>query len=439
MTTISAAVCFSAGWNSRSRVTQENLALENCIPNHPLQTSRSLSTGNWSKFTQALCPLLLVALLIGCNQNRPTLPQPGPAKVTLIPAAQLELTDRDEFVGRTEASETVEVRSRVSGFIKSVDFRDGDIVTQGQPLFKIEPDTYQAIQDQSISRIELWKSKKELAQSRLTRNERLLATNTISQDEYNETLAAVREADANIVAAEADARRTQLDLKYTDVKAEITGKIDRAFVTPGNVVTGGIGTGTLLTRIVKNTPIYAYVDVDERTFLRYARRFNSPENPEAAPAQLIPVRDRNIPVEMQLADDVGFPHKGFLDFIENRIDAATGTIRIRAVFENKNLFLTGGLFVRLRIPTSGSYRATLIPEQSIATDQSFKYCWVIGKDNLPERRNLTLGQRQGEWRVIRDGVKPGEQVVFEGVQRVRVGQAVEAKPAPSDSLQPVKQ
>ncbi|MFM7116618.1 MAG: efflux RND transporter periplasmic adaptor subunit [Planctomycetota bacterium] len=439
MTTISAAVCFSEGWNSRSRLTQENIALENCIHDHPLQTSRMLSIGNWSKFTYALCPLLLVALLVGCNQNRPTLPQPGPAKVTLIPAAQLELTDRDEFVGRTEASETVEVRSRVSGFIKSVDFRDGDIVTQGQPLFKIEPDTYQAIQDQSISRIELWKSKKELAQSRLTRNERLLATNTISQDEYNETLAAVREADANIVAAEADARRTQLDLQYTDVKAEITGKIDRAFITPGNVVTGGIGTGTLLTRIVKNTPIYAYVDVDERTFLRYARRFNSPENPDAAPAQLIPVRDRNIPVEMQLADDVGFPHKGFLDFIENRIDAATGTIRIRAVFENKNLFLTGGLFVRLRIPTSGSYQATLIPEQSIATDQSFKYCWVIGKDNLPERRELTLGQRQGEWRVIRDGVKPGEQVVFEGVQRVRAGQAVEAKPAPADSLQPVKQ
>lgn len=383
--------------------------------------------------------LLLAAMLFGCNQNRPTLPQPGPAKVTLVPVAQLELTDRDEFVGRTEASETVEVRSRVSGFIKSVDFRDGDIVTQGQQLFKIEPDTYQAIQDQSNSRIELWKSKKELAQSRLTRNERLLATNTISQDEYNETLAAVREADANIVAAEADARRTQLDLKYTDVKAEITGKIDRAFVTPGNVVTGGIGTGTLLTRIVKNAPIYAYVDVDERTFLRYARRFKSPENPEAPLAQLIPVRDRNISVEMQLADDVGFPHKGFLDFIENRIDAATGTIRIRAVFENKNLFLTGGLFVRLRVPTSEPYQATLIPEQSIATDQSFKYCWVIGKDNLPERRNLTLGQRQGEWRVVREGVKPGEQVVFEGVQRVRAGQAVEAKPAPADSLQPVKQ
>lgn len=439
MTTISAAVCFSAAWNLRSRVTQENLALQNCIPDHPLQTSGSLSTGNWSKFTQALCPLLLVAIICGCNQNRPTLPQPGPAKVTLIPAAQLELTDRDEFVGRTEASETVEVRSRVSGFIKSVDFRDGDIVTQGQQLFKIEPDTYQAIQDQSNSRIELWKSKKELAQSRLTRNERLLATNTISQDEYNETLAAVREADANIVAAEADARRTQLDLQYTDVKAEITGKIDRAFVTPGNVVTGGIGTGTLLTRIVKNAPIYAYVDVDERTFLRYARRFKSPENLEAAPAQLIPVRDRNIPVEMRLADDVGFPHKGFLDFIENRIDAATGTIRIRAVFENKNLFLTGGLFVRLRVPTSEPYQATLIPEQSIATDQSFKYCWVIGKDNLPERRELTLGQRQGEWRVIRDGVKPGEQVVFEGVQRVRAGQAVEAKPASADSLQPVKQ
>ncbi|MCE2792053.1 MAG: efflux RND transporter periplasmic adaptor subunit [Blastopirellula sp.] len=362
-----------------------------------------------------------ILLASGCGPTRPSLPQPGPAKVTWLSAAERELTDFDEFVGRTEASETVEVRSRVSGFIKSVDFRDGDIVTKGQPLFKIEPDTYQAIQEQSESRIELWKSKKELAQSRLTRNERLLATNTISQDEYNETLAAVREADANIVAAQ----------DYTDVKAEIEGKIDRAFVTPGNVVTGGLGTGTLLTRIVKNSPIYAYVDVDERTFLRYARRFNDPNQPEAAPAQLIPVRDRNVGVEMQLADDVGFPHRGFLDFIENRVDAATGTIRIRAVFENKNLFLTGGLFVRLRIPTSPPYKATLIPEQSISTDQSFKYCWVLGADDLPERRDLTLGPRQGEWRVIRAGIQAGERVVVEGVQRVRAGQKVEAKQAPA--------
>jgi len=411
------------------------------ICGHQPQVRMMISDGTPAhRFSQrmrspAFASVVLIAAQIllasGCGPTRPSLPQPGPAKVTWLSAAERELTDFDEFVGRTEASETVEVRSRVSGFIKSVDFRDGDIVTKGQPLFKIEPDTYQAIQEQSESRIELWKSKKELAQSRLTRNERLLATNTISQDEYNETLAAVREADANIVAAQADARRTQLDLDYTDVKAEIEGKIDRAFVTPGNVVTGGLGTGTLLTRIVKNSPIYAYVDVDERTFLRYARRFNDPNQPEAAPAQLIPVRDRNVGVEMQLADDVGFPHRGFLDFIENRVDAATGTIRIRAVFENKNLFLTGGLFVRLRIPTSPPYKATLIPEQSISTDQSFKYCWVLGADDLPERRDLTLGPRQGEWRVIRAGIQAGERVVVEGVQRVRAGQKVEAKQAPA--------
>lgn len=374
--------------------------------------------------------MVLLVLASGCGPTRPTLPPAGPAKVTWLAATQRELTEYDEFVGRTEASETVEVRSRVSGFIKTVHFRDGDIVNQGQQLFQIEPDTYEAVQEQSQSRIELWKSKKELAQSRLTRNERLLKTNTISQDEYNETLAAMREAEANIVAAEADARRTQLDLNYTEVKAEITGKIDRALVTPGNVVTGGLGSGTLLTRIVRNSPIYAYVDVDERTFLRYARRFTDPNQLEALPAQLIPVRDRNVAVEMQLADDLGFPHRGFLDFIENRVDAATGTIRIRAVFENKNLFLTGGLFVRLRIPTAQPYQATLIPEKSISTDQSFKYCWVLGQDNLPERRNLTLGPRQGEWRVIRSGIEVGEKVIVEGVQRVRAGQKVEATEAP---------
>ncbi len=373
---------------------------------------------------QMLGTVVLAAccLNIGCSKT-PSTSAPGVSKVSVVVSEKKSTRDFDEFVGRTEATETVEVRSRVSGFIKSVEFKDGDRVKNGDLLFRIEPDAYEAIHQQSLSRIELWKAKRDLAQSKLARSKTLYDIKAISDEEYDEAVSAVKESEASIVAAEADARRTALDVKYTEVRAEIEGRIDRAYVTPGNMVTGGLGSGTLLSRIVKNSPIYAYVDIDERSLLRYLRQYTA--NQAANISEVRSLRDQNIPCYLQLGDEKGFPHVGTLDFIENRVDAATGTIRVRAIFENADGLLTGGLFVRLRVPVSEPYDAIMVPEQSIATDQGSKYVWVIDADKKPQRRVVELGNLRGEWRIVKSGVQAGEQVVFRGLQRVRPNVAVD--------------
>jgi RND family efflux transporter MFP subunit len=191
----------------------------------------------------------------------------GPVKVVPIQAIELDTVDFDEFIGRTEASETVEVRARVSGFIKSVEFEDGSTIAENQLLYKIEPDQYQAIYRQARSQIDLLSARSELAESKLVRAQKLIEAKAISQEEYEENVAAMKESQAAIVAAEADAGIAELDLKYTEVRAPIAGRIDRTLITPGNMVTGGLTQGTLLTRIVRNSPMFVYFDVDERSLL----------------------------------------------------------------------------------------------------------------------------------------------------------------------------
>lgn len=354
----------------------------------------------------------------GCSRSGPTSTAPVEIRVSAVEAIQLETIDYDEFVGQTEATETVDVRSRVSGFIQSIDFVDGSYVQTGDLLFRIEPDSYEAIHQQSLSRIELWKAKLELAQSKLARAKSLFDSRAISDEEYDEAVAAVKEAEASIIAAQADAKRTALDLKYTEVRAEIDGRIDRAFVTPGNMVTGGLGSGTLLTRIVKNKPIYAYVDVDERSLLRYLRLYTSQseQNEDRTSKSL---SDQNIPCSLKLADEEDFNHQGKLDFIENRVDRETGTIRVRGIFDNGDSLLTGGLFIRLRIPVSNPYQSVLVPEQAIGTDQGSKFIYVLDENGIPERRTVKLGQQKRSWRIISEGLQHGEKVVYRGMQRIR--------------------
>lgn len=362
----------------------------------------------------------------------------GPPKVIVRSATTRPLTDYDEFVGRTEASQSVEVRSRVSGFLRSIDFQDGDFVQQDQLLAKIEPDEYQAIHDQSLARIELQKTNLELAQSVLARSKKLVQGNAISQEEFDQNAAAVKAAQSQIIVAEADAARTSLDLKYTDVKAPIAGRIDQALVDAGNLVTGGLGSGTLLTRIVNDTPIFAYFDVDEASILRYIRREKSETSGDQAMTAL---RDLEIQVELQLKDENDFPHKGVLDFLENRIDSQTGTIRLRGVFENSDRLLRGGLFVRVRIPTSEPYDAVMIPETAIGTDQNYKFAYVVGPDNVAERRTVELGRLIDQelgmtLRVIRKGIEAGESVIVKGVQRVQPGMTVKPENDPTLSAMP---
>ncbi len=390
---------------------------------------------HWSLFANAF--VVAGSLALGCSTNKPVAPEARPLKVTVATAIEQEIIDFDDFVGRTEAFETVEVRSRVSGFIKSVDFKDGSrAIKEKDLLFRIEPDLYKAIHEQSTSRVILWEAKRDLAQSKFARSKLLLPTGAISREEYDESDAAVKESEAAVVAAIADAKRTKLDVEYTEVRAEIAGRIDRAFITTGNMVTGGLGSGTLLTRIVRNDPMFAYLDIDERSVLKYWRRLTASTAPSAtkdADTTLPPYdsseeKERK-PIEidcfLQLADEKDFPHAGKINFAENRVDSATGSIKVRAVFENADSMLTGGLFVRIRVPSPESYRAVLIPEQAIGTDQSIKFAYVVGADNIPQRKSLDLGPQRGAMRVVRSGIEANQKVIYRGLQLVRPGKAVE--------------
>jgi RND family efflux transporter MFP subunit len=356
----------------------------------------------------------------GCERSAPASAEQPVPKVTVTAVVSQETMDADEYIGKTEASESVEVRARVFGYLKTIDFNDGDFVTEGQPLFTIEPDEYEAIHKQSLARIELNTAALELAKAKHARNKNLVKSGGVTQEEFEETLAAVKDADARIKAAEADANRTAVDLKYTEIKAPISGRIDRTFVSKGNLLTGGHGSGTLLTKIVNEQPMYVYFDVDERSLLRYMRQRSATR--ESAPGSL---RQLSIPCYLQLADETDFPHEGSLDFIETEVNVTTGTARLRGVFPNANRELASGLFVKIRIPVSKPYEAFLIPEQALATDQSIKFVYVVGADGAATRRTVELGAQRGEMRIVTSGLKAGEQVIVKGLQRVRPGQKVE--------------
>jgi RND family efflux transporter MFP subunit len=366
--------------------------------------------------------LMLLSAISGCDKSSSPAEQQTIPKVTTAAVFQQETTDYDEYTGRTEASETVDIHARVFGYLKSIEFKDGDFVKEGQTLFTIEPDEYQAIYNQSLSKITVWESKLEVAKADLARRKATMAVSrgAVSQEEYEQYVAAVREADANLTSAKADANRTAIDLNYTVVAAPISGRVDRAFVSKGTLLTGGVSSGTLLTKIVDEQPMYVYFDVDERSLLKYMRQR---DKSQSAPGNM---SQRGIDCYLQLADEKDFPHKGKLDFIESEVSTGTGTARIRGVFENKDDALASGLFVRVRIPASQPYQAILIPERALATDQSVKYVYVVGDDGVATRRTVELGPQRGEMRIISSGLKLGERVIVKGLQRVRPGQKVEA-------------
>ena len=384
-------------------------------PASPFESSTLLA-----RLLPAVVLLSMALLAAGCEQAAPAAAEMPVPKVTVTTVASQETMDADEYTGKTEASESVEVRARVFGYLKSIEFTDGDFVTEGKPLFTIERDEYEAIHKQSLARIELNTAALELAKAKHARNDKLVKSGGVTQEEWEETLAAVKDADARIKAAEADANRTAVDLKYTEIKAPISGRVDRTFVSKGNLLTGGQGAGTLLTRIVNEQPMYVYFDVDERSLLRYMRQRSATR--ETAPGSL---RELSIPCYLQLADETDFPHEGWLDFIETTVNVGTGTARLRGVFPNANRELASGLFVRIQIPVSKPYEALLIPEQALATDQSIKFVYVVGADGTATRRTVELGGQRGQMRIVTTGLKAGEQVIVKGLQRVKPGQKVE--------------
>ena len=358
--------------------------------------------------------------LAGCRSETPA--PPPPPEVTVSEVRAEEVTEWDEYQGEFEAVDAVEVRPRVSGYLVRVAFTEGKEVRKGDVLFEIDPEPYQAALDQREADLTRARARLELNQRDAKRAEKLAAAQAISQEEMDTRLTLVSEARAEAAAAEAAVRAAKLDLGYTKVRAPVGGRSGRAEVTEGNLVTAGPGGSTLLTTLVSLDPIYVYFEGDESAYLRYNQLARSGERPSSRTA-------RN-PVQIGLANEEGYPHRGRVDFVDNRLDQATGTIRARAVVANKERLFTPGMFARVRLIGSGVRRLTTIPEAAVSTDQDRKFVFVLAADSVTYR-SVTLGRQiDGQRRVIREGLEPGEKVVVNGFARIRPGVKVRATDAP---------
>jgi RND family efflux transporter MFP subunit len=325
----------------------------------------------------------------------------------------------DEYIGRLESPETVEIRARVSGYLDKVHFKEGKEVKKGDVLFTIDPRPYQAEYDRAEAEHQRAESQADLAKSDAERAKNLIATKAISQEDFDTKTKTYTSALAAVKAAHAALDSAKLNLEFTEVRSPIHGRTSRAVVTEGNLISGGAG-ATLLTTVVSQDPLYCYVDVDERSILKYLQLRREGKRESAL--------DKPIPVEMALADEVSYPHKGFTDFVDNKIDPTTGTLHCRGVFPNPERALGPGFFARMRIPGSGKYPALLIPDRALGSDQSQKFVYVVNAEKKVEFRPVKLGPMIDGLRVVKEGLKPGEQIIVEGLLRVRPGVVVDAKP-----------
>ncbi len=357
--------------------------------------------------TQATCgAAALIALLLagGCSKPGATAGgPPGAAPVSVAAAVQRTVGDSYEFTGRLEAPRWVEVRARIGGTIERVHFKDGARVAAGSPLFTIDPKPYEAELARAQSQLAAARSRAELATQDLSRATKLLDAKAVSRQEFDQLTSGAATSSADIRVAEAALRIAQLNLGYTRVTAPIAGQLSRAVLTEGNLVTPQ----SVLTTLVSTQTVYAYFDGSEQIFLRLRK---------GEPGLRT--------VHLGLADEAGFPHQGRIDFIDNQLNAQTGAIRMRAVFDNARGEFTPGLFARLQLAGGVPYAAVLTPERAIVTDQSKKLLFVIGEGNVAQPREVQLGMLIDGMRVITHGLKAGELVVVDGLQRVRPGAPV---------------
>jgi RND family efflux transporter MFP subunit len=403
-----------------------------------------------------LVVLVGLSLVAGCGRTVAQDEPPSAAQVVVTTPIKKQIVEWDEYIGRLDAVDFVEVRSRVSGYLQSIHFDEGQIVKKGDLLAVIDPRPFvaegnraQADLQQAKARVE--QSKEQLAQStaedrraaagldyaqqRFERSKRLVAKSAVTQDEFDLHESQLRQAQADLNAAKAQIELSRaaistaeaavetaqaavdiadLNLQYTRVVAPITGRVSRRAVTEGNLINGGTVQSTLLTTIVSLDPIHVYFDADEQAFLKYTRLAMEGKRQSS--------REVKNPVYIALADErSGYPHKGHMDFVDNRLDPNTGTMRGRAILRNADLSLTPGLFARLRLPGSAPYEAVLAPDSAIGSDQSVKYVLVVDADNKVRRQSVEIGPISHGLRVVRSGLDGSERIVLRGLQRVRPG------------------
>jgi RND family efflux transporter MFP subunit len=357
------------------------------------------------------------ALLLSMGCGRQLADQrPAPPVVTIAPVERQELIEWDEFTGRTEPVESVEVRPRVSGYIQAVSFQSGQLVKKGDVLFVIDPRWHQAEFDRRQAEFEQASVRLDNARREADRTPQLLANKAISTEESDARQSRHQEAKAALLAAQAALDSARLDLEYTQVRAPIDGRVSRALLTEGNYVSGVASATTLLTTIVSVDPVYVYADIDENSLLKF--------NALAQARKLETNGDGKIPVELQLADEQGFSHRGYIESFDNRLNPDTGSILLRAVFPNADGRVVPGLFARIRVPLSERHSVLLVEERAIGTDQAQKFVLALTPTNTVAYRSVKLGPVIDGKRVIRSGLEPEEMIVVNGLQRVRPGMPV---------------
>ena len=364
-----------------------------------------------------IAPLIVLAVaLAGCDQKPPQAAAAAPA-VTVAQPVKRTVTDWDEFTGRFDAVEEVQVRARVGGFVTNVEFKDGDMVHAGDLLYLIDSRPFEAVAAQADGQLADARAKVELAKRELDRGLNLVQTSAVSEQVVDQRRQALQAAHAAEIVAEGALKAAQLNVEFTHVPAPISGRVSRHLVSVGNLVSGSdTGTSTLLTTIVSLDPIYIYFDVDEATYLKNNKLWFEGKRPSS--------RDTPNPVQVALTGEIKPSHEGRMDFIDNRLDVSTATLRSRAVIPNHDLSILPGQFGRVRLIGSSPYEALLIPDTAVATDQSRKIVFVIKDDDTVEARPVVLGPLDEGLRVVREGLQAEDKVIIDGIQRARVGAKV---------------
>lgn len=385
----------------------------------------------FSKSASFLAGSLIVLLAASCGKTPRQDDQAassGPMPVMVASPIIQKISEWDEFSARVEAVDSVEIRPRITGYLSKVNFTAGQMVKKGDVLFEIDPNYEEAALATAAAAVAQAEAALKTAQSEAGRVPDLLKARAISNEEADKRMNALASAQASLQAAVAAKEKAMLDLEYTKVRTPIDGRVSLALVTPGNYVSGVAGFTTLLTTVVSMDPVYVYASVDDATFLRYNKLIREKKlgNPETG----------KVPAELQIEGDEGFPHKGYVEFFDNRINPGTGSITVRAVFPNPDGALIPGSFARLRIPGSQEYEATLVDEKYIGTDQSVKFVMVVGGDGTAEMRPVKLGRQHNGLRIIREGLNPGDKLIVSGLQMLRPGAPVAPlppQPAPETS------
>jgi RND family efflux transporter MFP subunit len=373
---------------------------------------------------RATFPSIVAALVLaiaGCEQAALPTVALAPLPVTVSRPTELEYVRTYTFEGYTAAVETVDVRARVNGYLDKIYFQDGADVKKDDPLFLIDPRPYEATYDQAKAELAAAEVQLKRLDADLARAEKLIVKRAISQEEFDKTAADRAAANAQVLARKAALEQADLDRHFCAIKAPISGRISRTLVTVGNLVTANV---TQLTTIVSMDPMYAYFDVDEPTVLAIQKAIRE--------GQLEAGRNTNIPIYLGLDIDPGYPYQGRIDFVENRVDPSTGTLKVRGVFPNPKEALSPGLHARIKLPLGKPQKALAITERAIGTNQGRKFVYIVNDKHEVVERTVTLGTLQDGLRVITAGLEPSDQVIVNGLQRVRPGVTVEPKTADSE-------